>query len=247
HYLLAVYYNQGSRDGIQVDSAAPTILLQTEKAVAIDSELSDAYSLMAQAQVAMQRADLAEKAMKQALALRPRDESTLLTFASIQIANSKFADAKALLNFLKTSGDQDVAQRATRLLANADKERKTESKWASKGYVDPTEEKWKAPAAADQPQGENAEGEETEAKEKPDTRKVEYLKGTLMSVQCEDKSATLKVNSGKKTWTFNVADRSKALLIGADNFECGWHGVPVSINFRASGALSGDIISLEVD
>ena len=247
HYLLAVYYNQGSRDGVQVDSAAPTILLQTEKAVAIDSELSDAYSLMAQAQVAMQRADLAEKAMKQAIALRPRDESTLLTFASIQMANSKFADAKVLLNFLKTSSDQDVAQRATQLLANADKERKTESKWASKGYVDPTEDKWKASATADQPAAKATDDEEAEAKDKPDTRKVEYLKGTLMSVQCADKSATLKVNSGKKTWTFNVADRSKALLIGADNFECGWRGVPVSINFRASGAASGDIISLEVD
>jgi len=55
------------------------------------------------------------------------------------------------------------------------------------------------------------------------------------------------VSSAKKTWTFNVADRSKALLIGADNFECGWKDVPVSINFKSNGGQQGDVVSLEVD
>jgi Tfp pilus assembly protein PilF len=246
HYLLAVYYNQGSRGAVQIDSAAPTILLQTEKAVDIDPDFAEAYALMASAQASMQSPDKAAKSMKLALALSPRDEGLLLQFADVQIANSQFADAKALLNFLKTSDDKNVAQRATAMLVNADKERKSESKWADKAYADPTSPKWKPPDQTDTKAG-AATPEDHDAAAQPDPRKVEYLKGTLLNVQCADKSATLKVTSGKKTWTFNIPDRSKALLIGADNFECGWHDVPVSINFKASGTATGDIVSLEVD
>jgi tetratricopeptide (TPR) repeat protein len=245
HYLLAVYYNQGSRGAVQIDSAAPTILLQTEKAVDKDAEFAEAYAQMASAQVAMQSPEKAAKSMKLALALSPRDEGLLLEFADVQIANSQFADAKALLNFLKTSDDKQIAQRATAMLADADKERKSQSKWAQKAYTDPTAPQWKPPDKADAKTAAAQEDEDTAAK--PDSRKVEYLKGTLLNVECADKSATLKVTSGKKMWTFSILDRSKALLIGADNFECGWHDVPVSINFKASGATTGDIVSLEVD
>lgn len=83
---------------------------------------------------------------------------------------------------------------------------------------------------------------------KPDTRKVEYLKGTLLSVECSGaKSATLKVSSTNKTWTFVVPDRSKAVLIGVDDFQCSWRDVPVSVNYRASGQQAGDLVSLEID
>jgi hypothetical protein len=243
HYLLALYYNQGSNGPIQVDSAVPSILLQTDKAITLDSEFADAFTLMAQAQLAMNRADLAAKNVNRAMALRPRDENLLLTFASVQIANDKFAEAKSLLNFLKGSDDKSVAQRATEMLATADTARKTERKWADKAYVDPTADKWKpTKPVSDQPDT------TAEAKpDQPDTRKVEYLKGILTNVQCNDKHATLKVSSAKKTWTFNVADRTKAVLIGADSFECGWKDVPVSVNFKSSGAQQGDIVSLEVD
>jgi Tfp pilus assembly protein PilF len=246
HYLLAVYYNQGSRGAVQVDSAAPTILLQTEKAVVIDDQLADAYALMAQAQVSMQSPAKAVQSMKRALALSPRDQNLLLEFAGVEISNSQFADAKGLLNFLTTSDNKEVAQRATTLLASADKERKTQNKFASQGYTDPTTDKWKAPSDTAAKTAAAPE-DNSESAEKPDQRKIEYLKGTLLNVQCSDKSATLKVSSNRKTWTFNVPDRSKALLIGADSFECGWHDVPVSVNFKASGNATGDIVSLEVD
>jgi len=245
HYLLATYYNQGSSGNIQVDSAVPSILLQTDKALTLDPEFSNAYPLMAQAQLAMQRPDLAAKSMNKALILRPRDEGLLLSFASIQIENNKVPDAKNLLAYLKNSDDKLIAQRAGELFANADTIRKKERKWADKGYVDPTADKWKPtkPAAADTATTET----ESAPADKPDTRKVQYLKGTLLSVQCSEKSATLKVRSGKGTWMLSVPDRSKAVLIGADNFQCEWKDVPVSVNYRASGAQQGDIVSLEVD
>jgi tetratricopeptide (TPR) repeat protein len=247
HYLLAVYYNQGSRGQVQADSAAPTILLQTEKALNIDPELGDAYALMAEAQISMQSPAKAALSMKRALALCPRDQSMLLQFADVQIANSEFADAKALLTFLKGSDNKEVAQRAAAMLVDADKQKKTESHWATEGYTDPTAPQWKRPAEEKTKLASGSDDTPGNSPNKPDPRKVQYLKGTLLNVQCADESATLKVSSGKKTWTFNVPDRSKALLIGADNFECGWHDVPVSVNFRASGNASGDIVSLEVD
>jgi Tfp pilus assembly protein PilF len=247
HYLLAIYYNQGSNGPVQADSAAPTILLQTEKAVALDEEFADAYALMAQAQVSMQSPAKAVQSMKRALALGPRDQKLLLEFADVEIANSQFADARVLLNFLKSSDNKEVAQRATMLLANADKERKTESHWASEGYTDPTDPQWKRPSDAKAEVAAEPEDASENTPARPDLRKIQYLRGTLLNVQCSEKSATLQVSSGKKTWTFNVPDRSRAVLIGADNFECGWKDVPVAINFRASGNASGDIVSLEVD
>jgi hypothetical protein len=201
---------------------------------------------MAQAQVSMQSPAKAVQSMKRALALCPRDQNLLVEFAAVEIANSQFGDAKGLLNFLKTSDNKEVAQRATAMLATADKERKTENKFASQGYTDPTADKWKPPAEGDS-KATAVQEDNSDSGAKPDARKVEYLKGTLVNVQCADKSATLRVNSGRKTWTFKIPDRSKALLIGADTFECGWHDVPVSINFRASGGATGDIVSLEVD
>jgi hypothetical protein len=37
------------------------------------------------------------------------------------------------------------------------------------------------------------------------------------------------------------------VLIGVDQFDCGWRNTAVSINYRSSGELQGDLVSLEAD
>jgi hypothetical protein len=44
-----------------------------------------------------------------------------------------------------------------------------------------------------------------------------------------------------------VADRNKAVIIGAQHFDCGWSGLSVSINYKRAGSYLGDLVSLETD
>jgi hypothetical protein len=45
----------------------------------------------------------------------------------------------------------------------------------------------------------------------------------------------------------HVADRNAIVLIGVDRFDCGWRDAAVSINYKRSGDLQGDLISLEAN
>jgi len=55
------------------------------------------------------------------------------------------------------------------------------------------------------------------------------------------------VSSGGRTWRIRVVDRSSAVLIGVEQFDCSWHNTAVSINYRRSGELQGELVSLEAD
>jgi len=43
-----------------------------------------------------------------------------------------------------------------------------------------------------------------------------------------------------------TGDYKSLLLIGADEFSCGWNGVSVVVNYKASGKGTGDLVSLEL-
>ena len=59
--------------------------------------------------------------------------------------------------------------------------------------------------------------------------------------------AILNVSSAGHTWQMHVADRNAIVLIGVDHFDCGWHDDAVSINYKRSGDLQGDLVSLEAN
>lgn len=249
HYLIAVWHNRGSSEEVQVDSEAPTILMQCQRAIDLDPDLAVAYKLLAEAQIATNHPDKAVATVRTGMALSPRNDDMMLTFAAVQIANSKFDDARGLLKFLQTSDNRTVADRATEMIERASRMRKSEANWDDqrRRYTDPTAPQWRPKGPEPNPDTLTASAGPTQ-KLKPDMRKTEYVKGILVSVQCpDDRGAELTVVANRKTWTFNVPDRSKALLIGSDTFDCTWKNVPVSINYKASGAEKGDLVSLEVD
>lgn len=251
HYLVAVWRNRGSREGIQVDSEGPTIQMQVERCIELDPEFAAAYILLADAQVATNHADRGLQTIRKGIALSPRDESFLLTFASIQLASGKYDEARNLLTFLQAGTDSDIAKRAGEMLISAKRLTKSQQHWAEQGmtYTDPTDPRWKPkkPTAGD---AANLDQPETpKAPDKPDPRKIQYLKGTLVDVQCPESSnaATLNIFAARKKWAIQIPDRTRALLIGADSFQCSWKDVSVSVNYRASGPEKGDLVSLEID
>jgi tetratricopeptide (TPR) repeat protein len=250
NYLMAVLHNRGSGEAVQVDSEAPTIVMQCQRAIDRDPQLAVAYKLLAEALIATDHPDKALTTIRTGMSLSPRDEDMLLTFASVQIANKNFADARALLNFLQASDNRPVADRAREMLKIASNLKKADANEAAarRRYTDPTAPQWKPKPGEPDPTAALSADATPAQQQKPDTRKTLYLKGTLVGVHCpDDRSAELTVMAGRKTWKILVPDRSKALLIGVENFECGWSNIPVSINYKASGVNRGDLVSLEVD
>ena len=55
------------------------------------------------------------------------------------------------------------------------------------------------------------------------------------------------MSSAGRTWQMHVADRNTIVLIGVEHFDCGWHDAAVSINYKRSGNLQGDLVSLEAN
>ena len=73
------------------------------------------------------------------------------------------------------------------------------------------------------------------------------MKGKLVSVDCAPSpAAVLTVMSGTKTMKLRTENYKSLLLIGADEFSCGWKNRPVAVNYKAGGKADGDLVSLEV-
>jgi hypothetical protein len=58
--------------------------------------------------------------------------------------------------------------------------------------------------------------------------------------------AAITVVSGMATYTMHASDYKNLVVIGEDNFSCEWTNRLVSVNYRATGKHSGEVISLEV-
>jgi hypothetical protein len=81
----------------------------------------------------------------------------------------------------------------------------------------------------------------------PDSRPVKYVSGKLVAVDCShEPRAVLSVRDGAKFYKLNVASLKKLLLIGADEFSCLWKERKVSVNYKESAPLQGDVVSVEV-
>jgi Flp pilus assembly protein TadD len=245
HYYLAVVLNQGSQTAVEADSGVQSIIFELQKAIDLDPQYADAFNLLAYMQMRLNKPEDAVKNMRQAVALSPRNEMYRLNFAQMLIANNQLDDAKNLLSVLQSSSDATIASQATNILNDADRVAAARSHWAEQGlteYRDQTDPRWRPKEG--QKLGVEAKPAPVAA---PDRRKIEYLKGTLVSVACGSPNASIKVTSAGKTWTFRTPDYKKLVLIGADDFRCDWKGVKASVNYRSSGPSEGDLVSLEVD
>ncbi len=244
YYYLAVVMNQGMQNAVGTESGVQSIIFQVQKALELDSQFADAYNLMAVLQMQMQRFDDAVKYMAQAVALKPRNDFYRLNLAQMMINNNQFEDARNLLAVLQNNPNPAIAEQAAAIRSSIDVMAQRRKEWTEQGltdYKDPTDPRWKPKA------GEKLGDEPKPAEEKIDTRKTEYLKGTLVSVTCGDPDATIIMAAAGKTWTFSTPDYRKLLLIGADDFDCQWKNVRASVNYKSSGPSKGDLVSLEVD
>lgn len=226
----------------------------------------DWYPEFAEAEYMLAKADLdggglraATDAIRAATRLSPRNETYRLEMAQVYITGKNWEAAQALLQMLSGSADAQVASSAKKTLEELPYLRKygiapreTATQPATPSSPAPTKvastQKPANPPAAQPAEDTSAENsDEAPAEPQIDRRKIEYLKGKVLSVDCSQPPvAVVTISSSGKTMKMRTADFKSLTLIGTDTFSCDWKNLAVSVNYKAGGKSDGDLVSLEV-
>lgn len=249
-YWYAVALNAGEQDRMGTESSDVKFGTAINAAFRMNPDLAAAHEFYGLALLASDKPEAAQKELGRAAALRPRNERYLFNLGRALDANGNRENAMAIFEMLKNSSDPEVASAATSALTSASQSAKQHSRWDEMGisastYKDPTDPRWKPKAGAKKPDESDGESKE---EFKPDTRKTEYMKGTLASVVCsDDPGAVLLFSSGGRQWKLYVADRKNVLLIGPDNFSCAWRNQRASVNYKVRKGTEADVVSLTIE
>ncbi len=210
---------------------------QLEKAIVLDPEFADAYSVLSFVLMTEGKPDEAVSAMTKAVSLNPRNEQYSLFLAQLYLMQHKHDDAIAIFQQLSKSPMPPTAMAAERLLENAQSMKEMAAagrdvRFSARAGVSP-ERQEQTPA--------------TTAPTAATTVPVLFIKGKVVSVDCSDpKAAELNLAVGTTNWKLHVNDRAHTLLLGAETFSCNWTNQKVAVNFRKTGETNGDVVSLEL-
>jgi len=249
HYLYAQWVNQGEEDFIRIESAEPRTSTELKAALRLEPNYAAALELLGLAELSGGNTKPALANLQRASALCPRNDRYYLNLARAYEAAGNVDAARNLVLYARAGSDAAVAAEAAEMINELGHQKKRQQQWGAMGLHPDAGAK---PSKYDNLQEAIAEEEKEEAASKssgaaPDTRKTEYMKGRIISVACGSATdALLSVSSAGRTWRIHVADRDTVVLIGVDHFDCNWHDAPVSINYKRSGNLQGDLVSLEV-
>lgn len=253
HYLYARWVNEGDENTIRVGSAEVRMGTELHEALKRDPNYAAALELLGLARLSGDSVKPALASLQRASELRPRSDRYYLNLARAYEVAGNADSARALMLYARAGDDPAVSAEAAEMLSTIGKEKKRQQQWEAMGLhpdkPDPNAKHSKYENLKEAIE----EDEKAEAKSKSpealqDKRKIEFLKGRIVSVQCgSEPGATLSVNAGGHTWQMHVADRNTVVLIGAEHFDCGWHNAAVSINYKRSGNLRGELISLEAN
>jgi tetratricopeptide (TPR) repeat protein len=215
-----------------------------------DPEFAEAYHLLALARLEGGGVNSALASIRQAIPLSPRSQTYLLDLARIYMEGKKWDEATALLEQLKHNPDPQVAQAARKNLEALPLWRKygvSPEQQAAAQAAEEKETKAGAPNATPQDERGSEQGGSTPAEPQPDARKVQFLKGRLLSVDCSGTpAAVLTVTANSRTVKLHTQNYKSLLVMGADEFSCSWKNVAVSVNYKATGKADGDLMSVEI-
>ena len=239
YYLSLVKYKQAQSNHQEIQGLAN---MMTDLKVTLDwyPEFAEAYNMLAMARLEGGGANSALDSIRGAIALSPRNEQYVFNLGQIYIAQKKWDSAQAIFQRLAASSNPRIAAAARTQL--------DEFATVKKYGISPNPPKRTFQSS---PFDELAQEAEKRAKEQqqsaPDTRRTQYLRGRLVSVDCSQApAATLSVATGAKTLKLRTTDYKSLLVIGADSFSCDWHNLQVDVNYKAGGGSDGDLVSLEV-
>lgn len=249
HYLYARWVNQGEENDIVVQSAETRMNTELKAALRRDPTYAAAFELLGLAELNNGDTKVALEHLRRASALRPRSSRYYLNLARAYEAGGMLDQARNLMLYARSSGDAATSSDAEAALNQLGHEKKQRQEWAAMGIqVDPNAKHGKYDNIQEAiAEDEKADAEHKAAAATQDKRRVENLRGRIISVDCADApKALVKVDSAGSVWQLHVPNRNAAVLIGVSAFDCGWHGETVTINYKRSGTLEGELVSLEL-
>jgi tetratricopeptide (TPR) repeat protein len=237
HFFNAMVLSRSMSGGmINIDPGqADSVREELLKAVELDPNYADAYNLLAVTESVKGDYKDAVQHEGKAIELNPRSEFYQMNLAGFYMKAEQWDQATSVLNVLKASSNVMVVNFAEQNLLQLDnmkqwKARGNQVVVINRGESEPSDRV-----------------EVVETVKAPPTSPPQFVKGTLVSVDCSvEPGAVLLVKSAATLWHLRAEDRSKLVLIGVDQFSCAWKNKRVAVNFRNLGTDAGDLISLEV-
>jgi len=223
--------------------------VQQDLKAVVDSqpEFAEAYHLLAMSELEGGGTHAALDSIRMAIQLAPRRQSYVLDMANIYIAEKKWDDAQATLERLKSGSNPQLVAAARKKL--------DELPFIKKYGIDPDRSPGaqetrviEANSGVSNPLPENLDEKPQLKQRGPDKRPVKYVKGRIVSVDCaKSPEAILTVLAAGHTLKLHTFDYKSVALVGTDQFSCDWRNQQAAINYKASGATGGDIVSVEID
>ncbi|MCU1305742.1 MAG: hypothetical protein JWN45_437 [Acidobacteriaceae bacterium] len=219
-----------------------------DKAVHLNPNYAEAYNLRGYVLGNARNYPSAIAAIKYAIRLSPRNEQYQSNLGNQYLLAQRYDDAIAMFDHLKNSTDPAIASRAA-------EQAQTAREWKEKPLLQlGADDRRRYESSQWQPKGDSADKEELKAMEDeqhgisaPDSRPMRYVSGRLLAIDCShEPRAVLSVKDGTKSYKLNVASIKKVLVVGADEFSCLWKERKISVNYKESAPLQGDVVSVEV-
>jgi len=272
YYMALTKFREAQSSGKEVKGLA-NMMQDLHFSLEKWTECAEAYYMLGWAQRVGGGIHAAMESVPAAIRLAPRNQSYLLEMARVYAAAKDWDAATALLQRLTASSDSRVAAAAHSDLQDLPSLMKygvapvhtaaapaatssapssaaaATAKPTTPAATQPASKPGSTSATAKSSPAADLSDEISETASEPviDKRPIHYLKGKLVSVDCSQPPvAVLTFSSGAKTLTLKTADYKSMTLVGADAFSCAWANRQVSVNYKAVGTDTGDLVSLEV-
>jgi len=246
HYYLAVIKFRASQVNRKPIQGVSNMIQDLVYVVDKEPDFAEAYNMLALARLQGGGVHSATGSITIAIQLSPRNEQYLLNLAQIDLAGKKWDDATALLSRLQDSSNSQIAQIARKNLADLP----TLKKYGVLPQDSAAQDAPNAPPAASENDEEDANSGKTDAvpaEPMPDRRKVQFVRGKLLKVDCtQSPAAILTVRTPTRSLRLRTDNLKSLLLVGADEFSCEWADRGVIANYKAGGKADGDLVSLEI-
>jgi tetratricopeptide (TPR) repeat protein len=247
YYLALVKFRAAQLEQKPIDGVSNMI---QDLVVVVDKEpdFAEAHNMLAMARLQGGGVHSAAEAIKVAIPLSPRNEQYLLNLVQIDLAGKQWNDATPLLDRLKDSSDPHIAQVARKNLEDLP----TLKKYGvlpqpSAAQAKPAQTVPQTLPDSETEDASSAHNEATPAEPEVDRRKVQFVRGKLMRVDCtQNPAAILTVRTSTRTLKLRTDNYKSLLLVGADDFSCDWTDRAVIANYKAGGKADGDLVSVEV-
>jgi tetratricopeptide (TPR) repeat protein len=246
HYYLALVKFRASQLEQKPIEGVANMIQDLVFVVDKEPDFAEAYNMLALARLQGGSVHSASEAIKVAIQLSPRSDQYLLNLAQIDLAGKKWDDATPLLERLKDSSNPQVAQTARKNLEDLPTLKKY-GVLPQQNAAQPPAPPVQSVAEHDGEDANSGQLEAAPAETVPDRRKVQFVRGKLLKVDCsQNPAAILTVRTNARTMRLRTDNYKSLLLVGADEFSCDWTDRAVVANYKAGGKMDGDLVSVEV-